>query len=103
VRRNVGETCRTRTRLDDIEEPSRLVDGNDSPGWANQGGKVTGSVSKKTDFVVVGDNPGSKFEKAQSLGVTELFGPMDIPEVGRFAIINDPQGAAFAVITLSHH
>jgi len=32
------------------------------------GGKVSGSVSKKTDFVVVGDNPGSKHDKAVSLG-----------------------------------
>jgi DNA ligase (NAD+) len=39
---------------------------------AAQGAKVTGSVSKKTDFVVVGENPGSKFDKAQSLGVPIL-------------------------------
>lgn len=32
-----------------------------------RGGKVTGSVSKKTGFVVVGDNPGSKADKAATL------------------------------------
>ncbi len=37
-----------------------------------QGGKVTGSVSKKTDYVVVGDEPGSKYDKALNLGVTIL-------------------------------
>jgi len=36
------------------------------------GGKVSGSVSKKTGFVVVGDNPGSKAEKAVSLKVPVL-------------------------------
>ncbi len=36
------------------------------------GGKVTGSVSKKTGFVVVGDAPGSKYDKAVQLGVPIL-------------------------------
>lgn len=38
----------------------------------NLGGKVSSSVSKKTDFVAVGDSPGSKFDKALSLGVPIL-------------------------------
>jgi DNA ligase (NAD+) len=36
------------------------------------GGKLSGSVSKKTDYVVVGTDPGSKYEKAKELGVTIL-------------------------------
>jgi DNA ligase (NAD+) len=36
------------------------------------GGKTTASVSAKTSFVVAGENPGSKHEKALSLGVAVL-------------------------------
>jgi DNA ligase (NAD+) len=39
---------------------------------AQHGGKAASSVSKKTDFVVVGDSPGSKAAKAEELGVTIL-------------------------------
>ena len=37
-----------------------------------KGGDVSGSVSKKTDYVIVGENPGSKFAKAKQLGVNIL-------------------------------
>jgi DNA ligase (NAD+) len=38
------------------------------------GAKVTGSVSKNTDLVIVGSNPGSKLEKAEELGVELISG-----------------------------
>jgi DNA ligase (NAD+) len=39
---------------------------------AEHAGKVTGTVTKKTDYVVVGAEPGSKFDRAKELGVTIL-------------------------------
>jgi DNA ligase (NAD+) len=38
----------------------------------SSGGKVTGSVTKKTDYVVAGGDPGGKYDKARELGITVL-------------------------------
>jgi DNA ligase (NAD+) len=38
----------------------------------NKGGKVTNSISRKTDYLVMGEKPGSKQDKAISLGVKIL-------------------------------
>jgi DNA ligase (NAD+) len=62
------------------------------------GGKVSGSVSKKTDFVVVGDNPGSKYDKAVDLGRPVLdatgFGVLlaQGPEAARAAALGADPG-----------
>ena len=47
------------------------------------GAKVTGSVSKKTDYVVVGENPGSKATKAEGLGIHMLDEPAFLKLISR--------------------
>lgn len=44
----------------------------------------------------------AKVSKAKELGATIIVPPMDIPEVGRFAVIQDPQGAVFGIIKLTN-
>lgn len=51
------------------------------------GGKVSGSVSKKTTYVVVGESPGSKYDKAISLGVQVLDETEFIKLLNEFGVI----------------
>jgi DNA ligase (NAD+) len=57
----------------------------------DRGGKVSGSVSKKTSFVVVGDSPGTKYDKAQQLGVPIL------DESGFWVLLDEGPDAAAKV------
>jgi DNA ligase (NAD+) len=49
------------------EDAKRLIEG--------AGGKVTGSVSKKTNYVVAGEDSGSKLDKARAMGVQVVNEP----------------------------
>ena len=49
------------------------------------------------------DNIDAVAARVAKLGGKVLVGPMNIPHVGRFAVINDPTGAAISIITLSGH
>ncbi|HMI98358.1 MAG TPA: VOC family protein [Gaiellaceae bacterium] len=44
------------------------------------------------------DDPDATTEKAQELGGAVLMEPMDVPNVGRIAVLGDPQGATFGII-----
>ena len=59
----------------------------------SRGGKAASSVSKKTSFVVVGDSPGSKYDKAVQLGVPIL------DAAGFQTLLNDGPDAAAKVAT----
>jgi len=47
------------------------------------GGKSSSSVSKKTDFVLAGENPGSKINKAQKLGVKVIGESQFLDMIGK--------------------
>ncbi|HKX84010.1 MAG TPA: NAD-dependent DNA ligase LigA, partial [Pyrinomonadaceae bacterium] len=67
--RFVGKTFVLTGKLDNYtrDEAAKLIE--------DRGGRVSSSVSKKTDFVIAGEDAGSKLAKAESLGVTVLDEP----------------------------
>jgi uncharacterized protein len=44
------------------------------------------------------DDPDGTTAKAKELGSSALMEPMDVPKVGRIAVLRDPQGAVFGII-----
>jgi DNA ligase (NAD+) len=73
-----GASTSARSRVSDAFAGMTFVITGTLPTWSrdeakefieSHGGKVTDSVSKKTSYLVLGEAPGSKYEKAKSLGV----------------------------------
>ena len=76
--RFVGKTFVLTGKLDNYtrDEAAKLIE--------DRGGRVSSSVSKKTDYVVAGSDAGSKLTKAENLGVAVL-------NEGQFSTMLNPQ------------
>ena len=75
-------------------------------GEANAGGMFEirpdmGQVPPNWGVYFQVENADATTAKATSLGAKVMMPPTDIPNVGRFAVLTDPQGAAFAIMTYS--
>jgi uncharacterized protein len=93
----------------------QLEPGQDSSGYLHikNGSEFIGGIPPKDQvppnvpphwqiyFLV--DNCDASAAKAKELGGTVLFGPLTLEKVGRFAIIDDPQGAGFALFQALPH
>jgi DNA ligase (NAD+) len=73
-----GASANVKRRASDTLEGKTFVITGTLPTWSrddakefieSHGGKVTDNVSKKTSYLVLGEAPGSKYDKAKSLGV----------------------------------
>jgi predicted enzyme related to lactoylglutathione lyase len=74
-----------------------LQGGKPVAGMMPQPPEMKGMPSVWMPYFAVADCDGTT-EKARGLGARVHVPPTDIPNIGRFAVIQDPQGAAFAYI-----
>jgi len=73
------------------------VDGNMVGGIMNKTPEM-GPVPSHWGVYFAVDDTDAMVKKAESLGAKVMVPPQDIPEVGRFAVLQDPQGAVFSII-----
>lgn len=118
IRDEAGTLCWNELMTTDVEASQKFYKAlfgwelKITPGYteAHVGGRAVGGMmqiapemhgmpSNWKPYFMVEDTDAS-FANAKSLGVNDTYGPMDIPDVGRFAVLIDPQGASFAIITM---
>ncbi len=78
-----------------------IANGDGPVGGIGEVGKDSASVAGPPNWLAYIGTPDvdATVEQARSLGAELLVGPMDIPTIGRFAVMADPQGAVFAPFT----
>lgn len=79
------------------------VDGQKQFGGMFQMGEEFGDIPSHWMAYVAVDNVDAAAEKVVELGGSIRVPPMDIPNTGRFCVINDPSGAILSLITLIKH
>ena len=76
------------------------AEGKCTAGGMYQMGKEYGDAPSHWMSYVAVDNVDESAEKVKQLGGNVCVPPTDIPNVGRFCVVNDPTGATFSMITL---
>ena len=84
---------------DDMKYNTIKAEGQDIGGIAPMPPQVPGGTPPHWGTYITVNDVDTVAKKAEELGGKILLPPMDVPEVGRFCHIQDPQGAVFAIIT----
>jgi len=94
------------SKTDSGETPyTEWINGEEHIGGMMQIQPHMGPMPPNWGIYIAVDDCDGKVEKAKSLGARVYVPPTDIPKVGRFSVLSDPQGAVFNVIKLNlqHH
>lgn len=76
------------------------LDGQKQFGGMFQMGKEFGEMPSRWMSYIAVDDVDASVEKVKELGGNVCVPPTDIPNTGRFCVVNDPSGATFSLITL---
>jgi predicted enzyme related to lactoylglutathione lyase len=83
-----------------LEYTQFAVDGENIAGAVEMDPAIPAEVPSYWMVYFIVDNVDSAFQKATGLGAREMVAPQDIPGDSRFAILSDPQGATFGLLTV---
>jgi len=95
-----------KTKTDSGATPyTEIINGEEHIGGIMQIQPHMGPMPPNWGIYIAVDDCDGTAQKATSLGGRQYVPPTDIPKVGRFAVLSDPQGAVFSIIKLSleHH